>query len=177
MLPLPENKWIFVTASNSNTASHSIAESWFRNFYRIPFCWSLNTQNVCISACKRQLRTDWPTYKCCSRGNLLHYGPQASHSSIATSTKICTSGCFTQTYVKCFTATTTPSYPSAVVCATFGTVLMVQHRWYAWAPLIFRAGWFGKWVCGHSWADSHCQGHRLAVFINQLLLWCPLAYT
>jgi len=40
-----------------------------------------------------------------------------------------------------------------------------------WAPSIFRASWFGRWVVTHSLADSDFHAHRPAVYINQYLLW------
>ena len=48
----------------------------------------------------------------------------------------------------------------------------IRNKWPAeyrlfkkntWAPSIFRASWFGRWVVTHSLADSDFHGHRPAV--------------
>ena len=48
---------------------------------------------------------------------------------------------------------------------------MVWFRGLAWAPSIFGASWFGRWVVTHSLAGSDFHGHRPAVYINQHPLW------
>ena len=48
---------------------------------------------------------------------------------------------------------------------------MAEYRSIAWAPSIFRATWFGRWVVTHSLADFNFHDHRPAVYINQHLSW------
>jgi hypothetical protein len=54
----------------------------------------------------------------------------------------------------------------------------IRNKWPAeyrlfkkntWAPSIFRASWFGRWVVTHSLADFDFHDHRPAVWINQHL--------
>ena len=77
---------------------------------------------------------------------------------IATTTKIRTKRCSTQTYVK---ASKQRSRPPTYCLVKFETI--VEYGSYAWAPSIFRANSFGRWVVTHSLADSYFHGHRPAV--------------
>ena len=52
---------------------------------------------------------------------------------------------------------------------------VVRYLLHAWAPSIFRAGPFGRWVVTHSLADFDFHDHRPAVHMNQHLLWCPMS--
>jgi hypothetical protein len=48
---------------------------------------------------------------------------------------------------------------------------LVKYKYFALAPSIFRANWFGWWVVTHSLAGSDFHGHRPSVNINQHLSW------
>jgi len=58
------------------------------------------------------------------------------------------------------------------------SILLLYTRWRlgiggrAWAPSIFGAGPFGRWVITHSLADFDFHDHRPAVWMNRHPLWC-----
>ena len=76
----------------------------------------------------------------------------------ATTTKICSTGCFTQAHAFRFVTTLAPSYTLKPMI-----VSMVEYRYFASALSIFRASSFGRWVVTHSLADFNFHDHRPAV--------------
>ena len=76
----------------------------------------------------------------------------------ATTTKICSTGCSTQAHAFRFITTLAPSYTLEQML-----VPMVEYRYFASAPSIFRASSFGRWVVTQSLAGSDFHGHRPAV--------------
>ena len=89
----------------------------------------------------------------------------------ATSTKICTKD-------RSMLAHANTSKPIKILSPTYLVKYKLKFKWPAeyrlfkkntWAPSIFRASWFGRWVVTHSLADSDFHGHRPAVRINQHL--------
>ena len=77
----------------------------------------------------------------------------------ATTTKICTRGRSSQHHCQAFSAWP-PRLPTRQCIAA---TLTARYGYYAWAPSIFRASPFGRWVVTHSLADSNFHGHRPAV--------------
>ncbi len=108
----------------------------------------------------------------------------------ATNTKICTGGRFTQVYTisfftlsdllkrnrtriwNCYNSNLRPA-PEITYCRPprLATRLCIvkffaqtaELRLFAWAPSIFRATSFGRWVVTHSLADFDFHDHRPAV--------------
>ena len=54
---------------------------------------------------------------------------------------------------------------------SFILIAAVRYQSHAWAPSIFRASPFGRWVVTHSLADFDFHDHRPAVIMNQRRLW------
>ena len=52
-----------------------------------------------------------------------------------------------------------------------GITATAKNQCNAWAPSIFRAERFGRWVVTHSLADADFHGHRPTVYNEQHLLW------
>ena len=104
---------------------------------------------------------------CCSHGTFLHFGLQSSHLNI----------CYYHQDLHWG-----PFHPGSrqrlrhdphalLLVRAWSLTLTAEYRHDAWAPSIFRASWFGRWVVTHSLAGSDFHGHRPAVWINQHLLW------
>jgi len=85
----------------------------------------------------------------------------------ATTTKICTRVGSTPPYGQSFLTNPTSSYSSQHSYFTE----KAGDKFNAWAPSIFRANSFGRWVVTHSLADFDFHDHRPAVWMNQHLLW------
>lgn len=67
-----------------------------------------------------------------------------------------------------FNAIITPAYTYIYIITL---KYMILSKYFAQAPSIFKAAWFGRWVVTRSLADSDFHGHRPAVRIKQHFLW------
>jgi len=104
---------------------------------------------------------------CCSHGTLLHFSLQSSHLNICyyhqdLHQELFHPGLRHKLHHK-------PPRPPTHWCIKIST--MVGYQSHAWAPSIFGASPFGRWVVTHSLADFDFHDHRPAVKMNQHPLW------
>ena len=107
-------------------------------------------------------------YKCSWHGSLLLFGLQGSHLNSCYYHQDLHQSQLHLTSLSSFKANPAPSYSYYL---TIVIDSMAEHRWQAWAPSIFRASSFGRWVVTHSLAGFDFHDHRPAVWMNQHLLW------
>ena len=80
----------------------------------------------------------------------------------ATTTKICT-----QCWSKAGYPTPSTQHWRPPTYWVLNCYSIAKYRWYAWAPFIFGASPFGRWVVTHSLADFYFHDHRPAVYMNK----------
>ena len=126
------------------------------------------SRNEAKPACAKHTYLLWPANPCPSTVHMKPFSTSVFKVFIwiiATTTKICTRSCFTQVYTKgCVT-----NHHALLHTDMFETVVGYQSP--AWAPSIFGASPFGRWVVTHSLADFDFHDHRPAVKMNQHPFW------
>ena len=104
--------------------------------------------------------------KCCSHGTLLHFSLHSSQLNI----------CYYhqdlhQKSLHPGSHHRIRNNPCAPLLTTGRCPMKTLYQSHAWAPSIFGASPFGRWVVTHSLADFDFHDHRPAVQMNQHPLW------